>query len=147
MITLTITRATLIISPKRCFLTPTVFLVWGGDDTGTKKSISAKATREGGGRGREHCVKCDNAYLFSLPPRMITGSGRHVARRRRRPVSYPREIYVYLRCPSSNSPPCSLTHSLLFCRTGRGIFANAIDNARQVFTTSIWLVSKTRALS
>ena len=48
MITLVITRATLIISPKRCFLTPTVFLVWGGDDTGTKKSISAKAAREGG---------------------------------------------------------------------------------------------------
>ena len=45
VITLAITRATLIISTKRCFLTPTVFLLWGGDDTGTKKSILAKAAR------------------------------------------------------------------------------------------------------
>ena len=132
MITLAITRATLIISPQRCFLT-TVFLLWGGDDTGTKKSISAKAARE---RALCEMRQC----LFVFPPSSNDNWQRQT--RRRRPVSYPREIYVYLRCPSSNSPPCSLSHSpsLLFCRTGRGIFANAIDNARQVFTTSTWLV-------
>ena len=64
MITLAITRATLIISPQRCFLT-TVFLLWGGDDTGTKKSISAKAGSEG---GRETALCEMRQCLFVFPP-------------------------------------------------------------------------------